>query len=279
MNLFDKNQYCLLCNDGADGLSKLERGSVKLIYGSPPYPNAERNYGVWKESEYIDRITPFIDGAYHALSDDGFLVINVKANRCKKTSTRASKRSLVVEKLAILLEEQWGFSCVDIEIWVKGNPAPTGLRVACQDAYEQILWFSKSPKWEINIDAIRRPYSGHSLDLYKDYEYKARENGLSYVRKNKNITPHPLGALPQNVITCGVMPNKTLHQAVQPITIPEKYIKACTSFGDLVVDPWLGSGTTAEAAIMLNRKFIGFDIFSEYIELSEKRLMELQRNL
>lgn len=274
---FEDRPFYLICSDGAAGLNALEKGSVKLIYGSPPYPNAERNYGIWKEEDYIKHISPFIDGAKHALADDGFLVINVKANRSKTTATKASKRSLIVEKLAILLEEKWGFSCVDIEIWVKGNPAPTGLRVACQDAYEQILWFSNSPKWEINIDAIRRPYADHSLDLYKDYEYKARENGLTYVRKNKSIAPNPLGALPQNVITCGVMPNKTTHQAVQPLMLPEKYIKACTSVGDIVVDPWLGSGTTGEAAITLERRFVGFDIFPEYVSMSEQRLMSVTR--
>lgn len=267
--------YTLSCCDGALGLSKLPKGSVKLVYGSPPYPNAERNYGVWREEEYIERISPFINGAIAALSDNGFLVINVKANRNKRTTSKSSARSLIIERFAIMLEEQWNLSCVDIEIWVKGNPAPTGLRVACQDAYEQILWFSKSPQWSINLDSIRRPYSDHSLDLYKDYEYKARENGLSYVRKNKNITPNPLGALPQNVIYSGVMPNKTLHQAVQPLILPEKYIKACTSEGDIVVDPWLGSGTTGEAAISLNRKFIGFDIHQEYVDMSEKRLCDI----
>ena len=275
IKLPQKSNYKLVCIDGSEGLNSMPSKSAKLVYGSPPYPNAERNYGVWKEDEYISKISPFIDGAYHALTDDGFLVINVKANRSKKTASKSSRRSLVVEKLAILLEEQWGFSCVDIEIWVKGNPAPTGLRVACQDAYEQILWFSKSPCWSINIDDIRKPYSEHSLDLYKDYEYKARENGLAYVRKNKRICPNPNGALPQNVITCGVMPNKTLHQAVQPLLLPEKYIKACTCPGDIVVDPWLGSGTTGEAAISLSRRFVGFDIYQEYVELSEKRLNAL----
>ena len=278
MITFNNYEYYLRCCDGSIGLKEIEKGTVKLIYGSPPYPNADRNYGVWKEEKYIEFISPFIDAAQYALSDDGFLVINIKANRSKVNTSKSSKRSLIVEKLAILLEEQWGFSCVDIEIWVKGNPAPTGLRVACQDAYEQILWFSKSSKWKINIDAIRRPYSDHSLELYKEYEYKARDNGLTYVRKNKNITPNPLGALPQNVINCGVMPNKTTHQAVQPIALPEKYIKACTEIGDVVVDPWLGSGTTGEAAIALNRKFIGFDIFSEYVSMSENRLSSILKD-
>ncbi len=275
IRLSHNSPFKLICEDGAKGLKSLPENSVKLIYGSPPYPNAVRNYGVWREEEYINKISPFIDGAKHALRNDGFLVINVKANRSKKTNNRSSKRSLIVEKLALLLEEQWGFSCVDIEIWVKGNPAPTGLRVACQDAYEQILWFSKSPVWTINVDAIRKPYSEHSLGLYKEYEYKARENGLSYVRKNKRIEPNPLGALPQNVVVCGVMPNKTIHQAVQPLLLPEKYIKACTKSGDLVVDPWLGSGTTGEAAVSLSRRFIGFDVIEEYVNLSEKRLNSL----
>ena len=123
-------KYTILCMDGAEGMKNMEAGAVKLVYGSPPYPNAERNYGVWRTSEYIDKIAPFIDGAKHVLRDDGFIVINVKANREKSSVNASSKRSLVIEQLALLMESQWGLYCVDIEIWVKGNPVPTGLRCA-----------------------------------------------------------------------------------------------------------------------------------------------------
>ncbi len=266
---FAGKDYLLKCQDGATGMLKLPKGCAKLVYGSPPYPNAERNYGVWKTTEYIDKISPFIDGALHVLSDDGFLVINVKANREKKTSHASSRRSLVIEKLAIMLEEKWHMFCVDIEIWVKGNPVPTGLRCACQDGYEQNLWFSVSPKWEINIDAIRRPYESHSLETYSDYEYKPRGNGLTYVRKKKTIDPNPIGALPLNIITGGVSAKKGKHQAMQPAYLPEKYIKACTNSGDLVVDPWVGSGTTGVAAVELGRRFVGFDVYQEYIDIAE----------
>ncbi|PCL92383.1 site-specific DNA-methyltransferase [Paenibacillus lautus] len=248
--------------------------SIKLLYGSPPYPNAERDYGVWKSSEYIDKISPFIDVAAQKLRDDGFLLINVKATREKATSKTSTKRSLVVEKLAIMLEEHWGFHCVDIEIWVKENPVPTGLRVACQDAYEQNLWFSKSPKWKINLDDIRRPYTSHSVKTYGEYEYKPRSNGLSYVRKNKNIQPNPLGALPINVISGGVSSRILGHQATQPLYLPEKYIKATTGPGDLVVDPWMGSGTTGVAALALERKFIGFDRIESYVNDATERFIE-----
>lgn len=269
LEFLTNSNYALACCDGAKGMLRLPDKSIKLVYGSPPYPNAERDYGVWKSSEYIDKISPFINASVMKLRDDGFIVINVKANREKATSKIASKRSLVIEKLAILMEEKWGFHCVDIEIWVKENPVPTGLRVACQDAYEQNLWFSKSPKWTIDIDSIRRPYESHSVKTYGEYEYKPRSNGLSYVRKNKMIQPHPIGALPKNIISGGVSARIGTHQATQPLYLPEKYIKATTNEGDLVVDPWLGSGTTGYAALSLKRKFIGFDVVESYVTESE----------
>lgn len=272
MHFDPEKQYQLFCMDGAAGMLSLPSKSVKLIYGSPPYPNAERVYGVWKSSEYIAKMTPFINGAKHVLRDDGFIVINVKANREKPVGNASSKRSLIVEELALRMESDWGLYCVDIEIWVKGNPVPTGLRCACQDAYEQNLWFSVSPKWSINLDAIRRPYVQHSMDLYGEYEYKPRSNGLSYVRKNKVISANPLGALPNNVITGGVAQGRSGHQAVQPLYLPEKYIKAVTDKGDLVLDPWVGSGTTGVAAIQLGRRFIGFDIYDHFISISEERV-------
>jgi DNA modification methylase len=67
-----EERYFLKCIDGSKGMSELPDKSVKLIYGSPPYPDAVRNYGVWKTSEYIERISPFIESARRVLTDDGF---------------------------------------------------------------------------------------------------------------------------------------------------------------------------------------------------------------
>lgn len=271
--------FAVACGDGAQGMLSLPDKSIKLVYGSPPYPNADRDYGNWKSSEYIEKISPFIDAAIPKLTRDGFIVINVKANREKSTSSISSKRSLIVEKLAIMMEEEWGLHCVDIEIWVKENPAPTGLRVACQDAYEQNLWFSVSPKWTINLDAIRRPYESHSVKTYEGYEYKPRSNGNTYVRKNKKIQPNPLGALPKNIITGPVSARIGNHQATQPFYLPEKYIKAVTEEGDLVVDPWLGSGTTGYVAVTLGRRFAGFDMVEEYVNDARIWIAEARREV
>lgn len=279
INQINTDGFAVACGDGAQGMLSLPDKSIKLVYGSPPYPNADRDYGNWKSSEYISKISHFIDSAIPKLTDDGFIVINVKANREKSTAGVSSKRSLVVEKLAIMMEEEWGLHCVDIEIWVKENPAPTGLRVACQDAYEQNLWFSVSPKWTINLDAIRRPYESHSVKTYEGYEYKPRTNGNTYVRKNKKIQPNPLGALPKNIITGPVSARIGNHQATQPFYLPEKYIKAVTEEGDLVVDPWLGSGTTGYVAVKLGRRFAGFDMVEEYVNDARKWISEARQEV
>ncbi len=272
-NFFLNNRPFFIKNiDGVKGILLLPEKSVKLLYGSPPYPNAERNYGNWTSKEYLGKIEPFISTSLNKIKDDGFIVLNIKANREKQKPNHNTTRSLVVERLAIFLEESLGLYCVDIEIWVKNNPVSTGLRVACQDAYEQILWFSKNPKWKINLDAIRRPYSEKTLKIYENQEFKPRSNGLTYVRKKKKIFPNPLGALPINVIKGGVSSKKENHQAIQPGYIPEKYIKATTEIGDIVMDPWMGSGTTGIEALKLGRKFIGFDIFPEHVEIATQFL-------
>ena len=258
--------------DGVTGFSEyITDNSIRLLYGSPPYPNAKRDYGYWSEEEWIEFMKKFLKASYNKIHENGFVVINVKANRFKpKKGT--SKRSLVVEKLMIWMEEELGLYCVDIEIWSKTNPMSTGLRAACQDAYEQNLWFSKNQNWEINIDPIRRPYPESTLKTYERSTYKPRKNGVGYISKTKKIAPHPLGALPTNVILGPVANNRTSHQAVQPSYLPEKYIKACTNVGDLVVDPWSGSGTTGMKAVELGRNFVGFEINEEYANLSKTNI-------
>src|SRR5574344_250863 len=277
--LSDERIFSVKCVDGAAGIMSLPDKSIKLIYGSPPYPNASRNYGSWDTEHYISLMAPFINAAKIKLRDDGFIVINVKANRNKSQKGFNSQRSLIVEKLAIEIVERWKFYCVDIEIWIKENPVPTGLRVACQDAYEQNLWFSINPKWKINLDAIGREYDTNSLKIYANNEYKPRKNGLTYVRHAKKIDPNPKGALPINIIKGAVSSKQSDHQAVQPPYLADKYIKATTSKGDIVVDPWMGSGTTGYVALSLGRKFIGFDIKETFVAYAFNSFTKLMENL
>lgn len=257
-------------------IKSLPDKSIKLFYGSPPYPNAKRSYGVWKTEEYLDKMHPYLKNIKSKMRDDGFIVINVKANRDKATKNKNSERSLIVEKLAIQMQEKYELYCVDIEIWVKTNPVPTGVRIAAQDAYEYMLWFSVSPKWEINLDSIRRPYKEATLKTYDNTVFRKRSaNSPQYVTKDKKIAPHAEGALPVNVIIGSSSVKSVNHPACQPGYLPERYILATTNEGDIVFDPWNGSGTTGIEALKLNRKYIGFDLNDEYISLTKKHLIEV----
>lgn len=266
------NRFSIINGDALSHIKNLKNKSIKLAYGSPPYPNAKRNYKTWKIDEYIKEIVPFIKGIKPKLTENGFIVINVKSNRIQGTQNTSSERSLVIEELMIYMKKKLKLFCVDIEIWAKTNPVPTGVRVAAVDAYEYILWFSKSPKWTINIDSIRRPYSLSTLKAYESAVYKPRLNGLQYVSKTKKIKPNPLGALPINVISGAVSGKVVQHQAVQPNYVPERYIMACTDENDIILDPWTGSGTTGVAALKNNRRFIGFEISTEFSKLAENNL-------
>ena len=264
------NDYQMIVKDGVEGLKGIDE-TIKLIYGSPPYPNASRDYGHWDSESWMDFMMPFCEIGSSKLADDGFMVINAKACREPAKSGGNTTRSFAVEKLAIRISEEIGLSCVDIEIWSKTNPVPTGLRVACQDSYEQILWFSKRSDWSIELDRIRTAYKESSIKAYDRQLYKARK-GVSYVRKSKHIDPNPSGSLPKNVIQCATSSSQTGHQATQPREIPRKYILACTEVGDLVVDPWMGSGTTGVESISLGRRFIGFDVHPYYVSIAEERM-------
>jgi DNA modification methylase len=127
------------------------------------------------------------------------------------------------------------------------------------------------------LDQIRRPYSENTLRIYENSEFKPRSNGLTYVRKVKKISPNPLGALPVNVIRGPVSSKQGIHQAVQPSYLPNKYILATTQVGDIVVDPWMGSGTTGLEALKLGRKFIGFDLEQNYVSIANKLFRDLEK--
>jgi len=306
-NALVNDGFCILHGNALNYIEHLSDESIKLMYGSPPYPNAKRNYKTWKIENYIEEISPFIEKVLPKLRSDGFIVINVKSNRVRpKSSDESSERSLIIEELMLHMKNKLGLYCVDIEIWMKSNPVPTGVRVSCQDAYEYNLWFSKNKKWKINIDNIRRKYSSSSLKTYHNVIFKPRKNGTQYVTKEKKIEPNVLGALPLNISTSeianllfeslpndvkthllakytnvlyGAVSSKTdNHQAIQPEYIPEKYILACTDENDIVLDPWVGSGTTGMVAIKKNRKFIGIDISKEFSDLAYKNINSIREN-
>ena len=146
-------------------------------------------------------------------------------------------------------------------IWTFGHGLNSTKRFSGR--HEVILWFSKGAPKEFNLDEVRVPQ-----------KYPGKR---SYRGPNKGqLSGNPLGKNPSDVWD---IPNvnakhieKTGHPCQFPVAVPQRLIKALTSPGDLVLDPFAGSCTTGVAAILLGRRFAGAEIVKKYYNISRKRL-------
>lgn len=149
-----QKDYKLILGDAEEEVKLLKDKSIKLMYGSPPYPNAKRDYAYWGEENYLKIITPTLINLYPKLTDDGFIVINIKSNRKTATKNNSSERSLIVEKLMFWLKEELKMYCVDIEIWLKTNPVPTGVQVTAKTVMNIIYGFLKHLNGKLILIAL-----------------------------------------------------------------------------------------------------------------------------
>ena len=147
-------------------------------------------------------------------------------------------------------------------------------------SHESILHFRKSKNHLFNIDDLRIPYGNHTLKYPSHPQAATSQYGNRGKRKDV-WTPHPKGAKPRDVLevptTCNGMEEKTKHPTQQPEELLRKFILASSNEGDLIIDPFSGSGTTVVASEQLNRRWIGCEINSEYNLWAMNRLNNIVR--
>jgi DNA modification methylase len=178
-------------------------------------------------------------------------------------------------KVAFALQDDGWYLRQDI-IWSKPAPMPESVTDRCTKSHEYIFLLAKSEKYYYNADAIKEP--AISEDRYirdpdnPNYKFnivpgRSRMNGLkhnNYESRNK-----------RDVWSINTSNFPGHHFAVFPQEIPMNCIKAGTKEGDVVLDPFAGSGTTLMVAQKLNRKSIGIDIKNEYLDMCLKRTKQL----
>ena len=138
----------------------------------------------------------------------------------------------------------------------------------------------KSKKQTFNIDDIRIPYGNHTLKYPSHPQAESSQYGNG--AKQKNVwTPHPRGAKPRDVIevptTCNGMNEKTPHPTQKPEELVRKFVLASSKEGDLVIDPFSGSGTTLVVSEQLERRWAGCEIDSEYNKWAIDRIENVIR--
>lgn len=244
-------------------LRSLEDESVDLIFADPPYNIKKAEWDSFKsQEEYVKWSLLWIKEASRVLKPTGTLYI------CGYSEILAD----------IKLPSSKYFKGCRWLIWHYKNKANLGSDWG--RSHESILHFRKSKKFTFNIDDIRIPYSNHTLKypLHPQAETSQYGNGKN---GGKLWKPNSLGAKPKDVIeiptTCNGMNEKTPHPTQKPEELLRKIILASSNPGDIVIDPFLGSGTTAVVAEQLGRKWKGCDISLEYSLWAAKRIELVRR--
>ena len=148
-------------------------------------------------------------------------------------------------RVAFALQSDGWYLRQDI-IWHKPNPLPEPVKDRCTKAHEYIFLLSKSPQYYYDSDAIRdKPHYGEEV-----------------------------GANKRSVWSINVKPYKKAHFATFPEKLPELCIKAGSKKGDIVLDPFFGSGTTGWVAQRLGREWLGIELNPEFIKIAEERFVQ-----
>ena len=257
---------------GDDGLDLLPDRSIRTVVTSPPYWSL-RDYEMKDQIgrddalvDYIKSIVVTFDKLRRVLSDDGTVWFNVgdsytsgnrryrapdRKNRARAMSVRPATPEGLKPKDLIGVPWRLAFALQDAGWWVrseviwnKPNAHPESVRDRPTKAHETVFLLSKSENYYYDTDAVRGP-NGRRLRTVWDVNTEPRR------RSDSGVDDHP---------------------AVMPMTLANQCVSITSEPGDIVLDPYAGSGTTLLAARKLNRRWVGIELNPSFVDLIEYRL-------
>ena len=273
----------IYCGDAEQQLRRLEEGFADTIVTSPPYFR-QRNYAdsnqVGQErtpEEYIDRLVNVFREAKRSLHDRGtlWLVLGDKYQ---------AKRLLGMPwRVALALQDDGWYLRSDI-IWQKPNAMPSAVKNRPTTDHEYVFLLSKSESYYYDIDAIREPHvtfsensqmkGGRNHFFKRDSTPESGKNGghpnLHNGRWDQAF--HPKGRNKRTVWSIPLSKFREAHFAVFPESLVETCILAGCPEQGIVLDPFMGSGTTALVSNRLNRHFVGVECVSDYCKMARQRI-------
>lgn len=296
-DFFDK----IFCCDVVQGLKELPDNSVDCCVTSPPYYNV-RDYGVDGQigleqtpAEYVERITQVFSEVFRVLKPTGTLWLNIgdTYNGTKLGNTNAKFKQVnskdfnkkqwcgaknkdllgIPWMVAFSLRDKVGFYLRNDIIWEKPNCMPESVTDRCTRSHEYIFFMSKSQRYYFDYKAIQQKskYAGDNRRERGDFRRGTSMNSVSGVTgeyRNK-----------RDVWSVNTKPDHCAHFAVYPEKLIEPCILAGCRRGGVVLDPFMGSGTTAKVALRFDRHYVGFEINPDYVKIAEKKLSTVQKEL
>lgn len=266
-------QTTLILGDCLEELKKLEAKTVNLIVTSPPYADQRTStYGGIKPDKYVEWFTPIAAELKRVLKDDGTFILNIK-----ERVANGERHTYVIELIQALREQGWLWT--EEFIWHKKNSHPGKWPNRFRDSWERLLQFNLDRKFAMYQEAVMVPIGDWSKTRLKNLSEtdKRRDNSKVGSGFGKNIS-NWVGrdmVYPSNVLYLAPEAGNKSHSAVFPESLPEWFIKLFTKEGDLVLDPFVGSGTTSAVAKRLKRNSIGIDLIQEYIDYAKERIEKI----
>lgn len=246
--------------DAIKYLKQLESNSVDLIFADPPYNIKKAEWDTFSsQKEYVDWSMEWISEAHRVLKKTGSLYV------CGFSE--------------ILADIKWAaahlFKGCKWLVWFYRNKANLGNDWG--RSHESILHFRKSKEYIFNIDEVRIPYNEHTLKYPKRTQAESSQysNGK---KQDYTWEPNPLGAKPKDVLEIPTISNgaweKFPHLTQKPVELLRRIILSSSNSGNLVLDPFGGSGTTYAVAEACERQWLGTELNLEYCEIIKKRLAD-----
>jgi DNA modification methylase len=265
--------FTILQGDCLEQLKDIESGSVSLIVTSPPYADQrKKTYGGIHPDSYVEWFIPRALEFKRVLKPTGTFILNIKEKVVN------GERHLYVLKLIESLRTQ-GWLWTEEWIWHKKNCTPGKWPNRFRDAWERVLQFNLNRHFDMFQDEVRVPIGDWSKSRLNNLSEKdmTRSNSSTQSGFGKNVsnwlsrdTVYPTNVL-HLASECG---NKG-HSAAFPVTLPQFFVKLFSQNGDLVLDPFSGSGTTGEAALLLRRNYLGVELAEDHAKESIERLEAL----
>ena len=262
----------ILLGDAAEVLKTLPDSSIDLVLTSPPYAdNRKSTYGGVPIARYVDWFSPIGDQLARILKPDGSFILNIKERAVN------GERQTYVLKLILDMKEH-GWHWVEEYVWCKANSYPGKWPNRFRDAWERCLHFSRRKDFRMYQEDVMVPtgdWAKTRLTRLSETDQTRHESGVSsgLGRRVANWVGRDM-AYPTNVLHLATECSNRGHSAVFPIELPKWFIKLFTLPGDVVLDPFIGSGTTALAARELGRHFVGIELDSEYCNLARESLLQ-----
>ena len=240
------NENCL------DTMARLDAESVDLVVTSPPYDLLRTYNGYSFDFESI------AFSLYRVMKQGGVVIWIVGDSTTKGSESGTSFRQALHFK-------EVGFNLHDTMIWRKTNPMPKVKTKRYFDVFEYMFVLSKGQPNTFNPLMQATKMGG------KTYDSTVKKITAGKERTKKKFILNS-ERYKDNIWECAVAQNKTIHPAVFPESLVHDHILSWSKKGDLVYDPFIGSGTTAIAAKKLGRNYLGSEISSEYCHLADSRI-------